>query len=360
NILMNNLDFKKVLKNIKKSKKNSVKLEFNIFNNFIYGNNRIKSKKKYTYYETIKKLVDIENNLQKNPNSTMDNYLYATALYNLSYWGNSNILTTSYRSTYYFKEKANELKKINLSIKHFKKALKTAKNKEFKAKIIYMLAKSELALYDINSAKTVNYDFTKGYALKRAFYWDHQKVYNNFIVKGYGEYFNKLKQKYSDTSYYKQLLKECGNLNYYYKTSNTLDKLNKNIKNHKNKIALLKDIENDVKNKKTKELKEYNQLYIYTLLKDIPLTKKTLAYYNNIAYYLIMKRKNYEAIYLLEKIINKYPKRVVALYNLGDAYYSNYNYDKAREYYKKYIELMKKLNKENKIPKKVLLRVQSR
>ncbi|RXJ83863.1 hypothetical protein [Arcobacter sp. CECT 8985] len=238
NILMNNLQFDEVLKRIEKNKKQK-KLDFNIFNNYIVGNNRVKSKKKYTYYETIKKLIDIKSNLQKNPNSTIDNYLYATALYNLSYWGNSNILTTIFRSNYYFKEKKNELKKINLSINHFKKALETVKNKEFKAKILYALAKSELTLYDINNAKVIDTDKKDYEKIKTNFIYRKYIIneyanflgnikaykisktnfsYEKYIENGYGKFLDELKDKYSDTSYYKQLLKECGFITYYFDT----------------------------------------------------------------------------------------------------------------------------------------------
>ena len=42
----------------------------------------------------LEKIIVIQNELEKNPKSPMDNYLFANALYNLSYFGNSNILTT--------------------------------------------------------------------------------------------------------------------------------------------------------------------------------------------------------------------------------------------------------------------------
>ncbi|PHO16794.1 hypothetical protein CPU12_13815, partial [Malaciobacter molluscorum LMG 25693] len=127
----------------------------------------------------------------------------------------------------------NELKKINLSIKHFKKALKRAKNKEFKSKIVYMLAKSELALYYINNAKVIdsgiktnfiheNYIINdygnligniKGYEVKKANF-----TYEDYIENGYGKFLNDLKEKYQDTNYYKELLKECGFITYYFDT----------------------------------------------------------------------------------------------------------------------------------------------
>ncbi|PHO18109.1 hypothetical protein CPU12_07525, partial [Malaciobacter molluscorum LMG 25693] len=253
----------------------------------------------------------------------------------------------------------NELKKINLSIKHFKKALKRAKNKEFKSKIVYMLAKSELALYDINNSKVVNYNSTKVHETKRAYSWNISTTYENYIIKGYGKFFDDLKNKYQDTNYYKELLKECGYLNYYHDTVEDIKRVNTQIKNSLNKIELLKSIENDTKLKRKNDLNKYNQIYFYNLFRNIKLSKSNVTYYNNIAYYLNKKRKNNEAIYILEKIVNKYPNRVVALYNLGDAYYDIYDMDMAKKYYKKYVALMKKLKKENNIPKKVLSRIQS-
>jgi len=214
-ILMNNLNFEKVLSLIKPS---NIKLKFNIFNNYIKGNNRVFIKNKYTLYDTVKKLIEIQNNLKINPNNPMDNYLYANAMYNLSFWGNSNILTSVYKSTYYFKEKQLEKNKINLSIKHFKKALENSKNKEFRAKIVYMLAKSELALYEINNSKERNYNSYKSYEPKRAYSWNREKSYEEYISKGFGNFFEKLKKEYSSTFYYKELLQECGNLNLYNKT----------------------------------------------------------------------------------------------------------------------------------------------
>jgi hypothetical protein len=131
--------------------------------------------------EFLEKLLVIEKELEKNPKSPMDNYLFANVLYNLSYFGNSNILTTVYRSVYSFTDYDLQKEKIDKAIKHYTIALEEAQEKEFKAKITYMLAKVELALFD-------------------------------------GKYFDSLKKDYSDTKYYKELIKECANLRVYEKS----------------------------------------------------------------------------------------------------------------------------------------------
>ena len=60
-------------------------------------------------------------------------------------------------------------------------------------------------------------------------------------------------------------------------------------------------------------------------IKSVPfqiddLSTKNLSSYNDIAYYLQQANANDEAIFLLEKIIEKFPNRTVAYLNLADAY----------------------------------------
>ena len=69
--------------------------------------------------------------------------------------------------------------------------------------------------------------------------------------------------------------------------------------------------------------------YLNYYLKKQPIIQKTLTQYNNIAYYLQKAGANNEAIYLLEKILNKYPNRTVAHYNIADAYWDIDNKQKA-------------------------------
>ncbi|UTJ07592.1 hypothetical protein [Arcobacter roscoffensis] len=217
-LLINNLQFRKAL-NINANILNE-KIRFNPFNVNIKGNNREGKQYTYTTKQFLEKTLEIKKQIDLNPKSVMDNYLYANALYNLSYFGNSNSLTTVYRSVYSFKEKNLEEKKINLSIKHYKKALKYAKNKEFRAKIVYMLAKSELASFDIKfSKKREPYYIAakESYEPERFWVYSKSKIYKKYLENGYGEFFEKLDKEYSNTKYYEELIKECANLRIYKK-----------------------------------------------------------------------------------------------------------------------------------------------
>ncbi len=217
-LLINNLQFKKALDI--NAKLLSEKIRFNPFNVNIKGNNREGKQYTYTTKQFLEKILEIKKQIALNPKSVIDNYLYANALYNLSYFGNSNSLTTVYRSVYSFKDKDLEKQKIDLSIKHYKQALKYAKNKEFKAKIVYMLAKSELASFDIKfSQKREPYYITdkESYEPGRFWVYSKSKVYKKYLENGYGEFFKELDKEYSNTKYYEELIKECTNLRIYKK-----------------------------------------------------------------------------------------------------------------------------------------------
>jgi hypothetical protein len=217
-LLINNLKFQEA-KGIK-SEYLDTYIKFNPFNSFIKGNNRTGKKETYTIDEFLNKILIIKNELKKNPKSVMDNYLYANALFNLSYFGNSGNITSIYRSVYSFHNKKAELLKINESIKYYEKALKYAKNKEFKAKIIYMLAKSELSLFDINFAQKEDYynsNFVDSYDVPRKWTYTKDKTYTKYINNNYGKYFDKLKKDYRNTKYYEEIIKECVNLRIYQK-----------------------------------------------------------------------------------------------------------------------------------------------
>lgn len=347
--LINNFKFEEALQS--KSALLDYKVTFNIFHNSIRGNNRDGKQYEKSIKDVLTKLLNLKKTLQNKPNDVLANYEYATGIYNLSYFGNSAKLTTIYKSSYNFKSLQLEKRRIQTSIKHYKKALENAKEQEFKAKVIYALAKNELALYDLKNSRKENYnEVYNSYVFDRLYYFSKED-YKKYVVEGYGEFFKKLQEEYFNTNYYKELIKECYNLNYFQKLVKdvSLDDEFKNI----NRIKLLKDLEKEIQLKSRRDLKSYDLIYFWKLINNIPINNKTVTLYNNIAYYLQEKRKNDEAIYLLNKVIESYPKRVVAYYNLGDAYWDSYNKFKAKKAYKKYVYLMKKLNKTNKIPQKI-------
>ncbi|HHD81173.1 MAG TPA: tetratricopeptide repeat protein [Campylobacterales bacterium] len=94
-------------------------------------------------------------------------------------------------------------------------------------------------------------------------------------------------------------------------------------------------------------------------LKSLCLDKNNVVFYNDMSYYLQKAGANKEAIYLLKKIIEKFPNRTVAYYNLGDAYWELGDRTKAVKAYTTYIEQMCHKGLQKKIPKEVLMRVEN-
>ena len=79
---------------------------------------------------------------------------------------------------------------------------------------------------------------------------------------------------------------------------------------------------------------------------------------NDVAFFAYQAKGYSEAIYILEKVIEIYPTRVVAYLNIADSYFNLGNYDEAVKNYKIYISLMKSQKKDlKKIPKYVYDRV---
>lgn len=99
---------------------------------------------------------------------------------------------------------------------------------------------------------------------------------------------------------------------------------------------------------------KYNTKNIDQILNIFPIKDNSLEDYNNIAYYIDKAKKHKESAYLLEKIIEKFPNRIVAYLNLGDAYYGLGDKTKVIKAYQAYIDQMKKKGWEEKIPKRVI------
>ncbi len=151
----------------------------------------------------------------------------------------------------------------------------------------------------------------------------------------------------------------------YQKNSNFLNKLNSLRITNK---VILNSLETFLKSnysniydsKFTLKESTFNLDVLKAILYEIKLTKKTLTTYNNIAYYLQKAGSNKEAVYLLEKILKKFPKRTVAYYNLGDTYWELGDKKKAIASYTTYIEQMCNAGKAKKIPEVVKDRVSSK
>ena len=94
----------------------------------------------------------------------------------------------------------------------------------------------------------------------------------------------------------------------------------------------------------------YKEMVLKAMLFEEYLFKKNVNRYNNIAYYLQKAGHNKEAMILLKEIVNRFPNRMVAHYNLADVYWALGQKDKAHKHYGVYIEQMKKARKEKRIP----------
>lgn len=94
------------------------------------------------------------------------------------------------------------------------------------------------------------------------------------------------------------------------------------------------------------------------LLEDVHIEEKHLEQVNTIAFRLEQLGNFEESILLLERILSKFPNRVGANLNLADCYYALDNIENSKEYYQKYLALIKKQKKDTtKIPQRVYDRI---
>lgn len=139
---------------------------------------------------------------------------------------------------------------------------------------------------------------------------------------------------------------------------------NKNFNENSNRFKLFTNINTTLYffkhlNTESNYARFINKSYIKKQIDASPLTNETVATYNDIAYFA-EQHGNYDiAIFLLEKIIEKFPDRTVAYINIGDAYWEIFETNEAKKAYKFYIHKMRQENKEHKIPERVKNRIKT-
>ena len=180
-------------------------LKYNPFNASLNGTNRTASKRKLTLLDFARKLQTIKK--QANTDA-MNAFLYATARYNMSWFGNSPMSVRFYRSTVSWDVKDGSMDK---AIAYYQKALSLSSDRELNAKILYNLAKCELNVR-LQTRKKVygSWNFA-GYA-----YAKKQLAPDVAALKkeGYGEYYKAI-EAYKDTAYFKEVIKQCKVYNAY-------------------------------------------------------------------------------------------------------------------------------------------------
>ncbi len=183
------------------------KTSFNPFTAGRGGNNRIKSKT-MTLLEVIDTLQKLEAEANANPNNAQNQFLLGTAYYNLTWFGNSPMLIKNQRSTFSWKNGMTDFSKART---HYELALKNATDRELKVKTLYALAKIEENEFYIQQEQ-------KG--TKLGDHWPHtSKGYTKSVKfakkKGLGAYFRQIRD-YEDTQYFKDVIKQCADYQYYF------------------------------------------------------------------------------------------------------------------------------------------------
>ncbi len=109
----------------------------------------------------------------------------------------------------------------------------------------------------------------------------------------------------------------------------------------------------EYKSKQYDRIQLHNEYKTLDYLNYVEINKSTVQKYNDVGFFLLEAKQYGQAIYILENVLYKYPNRIVAYINLGDAYWGLDNKSDAKEAYKKYIELMKANGKQSKIPQRI-------
>jgi hypothetical protein len=157
-------------------------------------------KTKYSKYRLIE-IIQIMENKVKNGEDLYNNYLLlGNAFYNITYFGNARCfyegkiigesMSTPWMIDKYYQK---TLLDMTVAKSYYQKAYDTAATKEQKAQCAYMLAKCERNEY-YNQAAFISSD------------WETDLPADFLAWNG----FKLLKTQYSDTKYYKDVIRECG------------------------------------------------------------------------------------------------------------------------------------------------------
>jgi len=164
-------------------------------------------KRKFTQLQFLTLLKEMQEKVAKNEDVYNNSLLLGNAFYNISHFGNARtfyeISIVGYGSSpTYFRESIKRMiVDCSVSKIYYQKALAAATNKEQKAKCIYLLAKCER-----------NDFYNERYYFQNKDYWSFYGDKVNFLA---WNGFKLLKNEYSDTKYYQDVVAECGYFNTY-------------------------------------------------------------------------------------------------------------------------------------------------
>ena len=211
-------EFKKALKELKKLPKSYRRVShFNPFNVNINLDNRkydnrgreVRIKHPYTHERLLKTIMKLD--LSK----AQDNFLLANAWYNISFFGNSPMLSIVYKHVDWLECFTIKDAKYQLDMarKYYKKAISLSDDKEFKAKVEFQLLKVEYSYDFVTKHKD---DFVPEFGLNDFDYKKNKNMVKEFMQKNRA-FLKQLERfkEYEDTNFYKNVVKNCATFSYF-------------------------------------------------------------------------------------------------------------------------------------------------
>lgn len=156
----------------------------------------------YTQLDLLVKMKEMKEKIERGDDVYNNSLLLANGYYNITYFGNSRIFyegaiigemaSTPWVINAFF---VKMLTSCDLAKSYYNKAFEAASNTEQKAKCMYMLAKCERNEYYNQNIYS------------RPDQWENQEKAADFIS---WNTFKRLKNEFSDTKYYREVINECG------------------------------------------------------------------------------------------------------------------------------------------------------
>lgn len=156
-------------------------------------------KTKYSLLQLLVIIKEKQNNLAVNKEIFSNAVLLGNAFYNITYFGNARHFYEGKINGYGLETYSRT--DCSIAKMYYQKALAAAKTDEQKAQCYYLLAKCERNEYYTNKYKNNEYYW----------YWGNDEDKINFLA---WNGFKELKNNYSNTKFYQEVLQECG----YFKT----------------------------------------------------------------------------------------------------------------------------------------------
>jgi hypothetical protein len=176
--------------------------DYNPFNATISGNNRTGKQVSYDQAKFATTMLELQNKIKANTANATDYYLYATGLYNKSWFGSFPKSSVYNRSTYLEVTKR-KTEDLDLAQKYYMKSLSSAKDNEMKAKISYQLLKIDFARMMLKNAGSKNEIWNPAFDDME----DLRKLVN--VNPSFRQNLKDYKQSYSNTSYGREAIRSC-------------------------------------------------------------------------------------------------------------------------------------------------------